>query len=633
MPVYIRKVPTEMPEPSDAGRSDDEEDSFLRDPEQFQDRLPQPYRMIDKVLNKLFDKAWDVISEREASRIAQGSKKKNVLNPTAEVKLQEKANCLSRSADGKYVFLGHSRGLSVISISSLICVATWEDQSLEITSLSSSCLGEATHLLSTVDDMGVSRIFAFCPDVIYLIKSINETDDISQRKVYTKFQLSEGGKCAAAVIECNGASWLEIYRFPTETWLKELEVIQAASQKQVPHSLGVGEVKFSPFGIIMKIKPPRSLSGTSLKSPFEVLQRTEDGNVIGSGKHHMIRGRQWEDLEAVFKWKYGNILCENKCKAKEAGDRSSQCTFHFLLPGGLTPSLGETEAQSGLSRGFPVTTICVWWSGSHNLFHYTLSKTVKDKADIEPNPDAVWPNAHHIICSATSRCTVYVSLGLVDGTVTIWDRCLGIPWSVVALSDSSSMSGILFLDQPKSPRDVPAPFGSKVCILVTCKSGTCHLITARRGRDSHTTKITERTTDHGTLSATVWSGHVLQKLVLFMYRNGEIIIQDMSNGADVYNLALPPSHCVAPQWSPVCQFDSTRQTLFVQGDRSSCGDYPSESEDTDSSLFVFRLPESSVTDENCTPLSGAAGAKREKGCVSLEETFNLYLQERSIGQA
>ncbi|XP_035274425.1 uncharacterized protein LOC118227722 isoform X1 [Anguilla anguilla] len=137
-----------------------------------------------------------------------------------------------------------------------------------------------------------------------------------------------------------------------------------------------------------------------------------------------------------------------------------------------------------------------------------------------------------------------------------------------------------------------------------------------------------RTIDHGTLPSTVWSGHVQQKLVLFMYRNGEITLQDINNETDVCNLALPPSHCIAPLWSPVCELDSTQQTLFVRGDKNTCADYPSQSEDSDSSLFFFHLPESSVTDQHRGPLSGAGGAERVGECVSLKKTFDLYLQER-----
>ncbi|KAJ8417531.1 hypothetical protein AAFF_G00223740 [Aldrovandia affinis] len=615
MPVYIRRGPTEIPEPSEAGGSGDE-DLYLKDPEQFQDRLPQPYRMIDKVLNRLLDKAWDVISAREASRIALQSKKKTpVLDPAGEIKLQKRTNCLSCSEDGKYVFVGHSHGLAVFSTSSLICVTTWEEESVEITFLHSACIGEMTYLLATVDDMGVSRLFSFCPDFIYLVKSINETDDISQRKICTKFELAEGGNFAAAVIECNGTSWLEVYRFPTESWLRELEVVH----KQVPQFPGPGDTKFSPIGLILKIKPPKSLSGTCLKSPFEVLQRTEDGKVIGSGQNHMIGIRQWEYQEAVFKSVYGKYLCENTCKAKEAEERTSQCTFHFLLPGGLSPFFSEMETQSGV----PIA-VCVWWTGSHNLFQYTLPKTAKDKPDTELKPDGVWPNAHHILCSASSRCTLYISLGLADGVVTIWDRCFGVPWSVVAVLADSVFSRMLFLDQPVGPWDsLPRqdPFHPKVCVLVTSKSGTCHLITAGRGMSAHVTKLADRSMDRGTPVRTL---HLLLKLVLLVYRNGDMMLQDMSDGADVYNLALPPSHLLTFPWSPVCALNPTQHTLFVQGHRKTC-----EPEDAHSSLFVFRLRES-----GCQSLSGCVAAERGRACVSVEETCNLYLQERgaSLGE-
>ncbi|KAG9328089.1 hypothetical protein JZ751_016591, partial [Albula glossodonta] len=98
----------------------------------------------------------------------------------------------------------------------------------------------------------------------------------------------------------------------------------------------------------------------------------------------------------------------------------------------------------------------------------------------ESQPDVVWPNAGYILCSATSRCTCFISLGLADGVVSVWDRC----------SDDSIFSRMLFLDQPVVAGD---PFCSqKVCVLVTCKSGAHHLITASRYRSSEVTKVTER---------------------------------------------------------------------------------------------------------------------------------------------
>ena len=47
---------------------------FLQDPAQHRDELPQPYRMIDKVLNRLIDNTWEIIEAREQKRIAEASK-------------------------------------------------------------------------------------------------------------------------------------------------------------------------------------------------------------------------------------------------------------------------------------------------------------------------------------------------------------------------------------------------------------------------------------------------------------------------------------------------------------------------------------------------------------------------------
>lgn len=120
------------------------------------------------------------------------------------------------------------------------------------------------------------------------------------------------------------------------------------------------------------------------------------------------------------------------------------------------------------SAGLPVV-VCVWWSGSHNLLQYLLQRAPKKKtggilicrmftttslkcaaffslctredirhdmfcflmtllffeADVEPMPDMLWPHAKEILCSAVSRCTRYIALGLVDGVVCVWDRQSG----------------------------------------------------------------------------------------------------------------------------------------------------------------------------------------------------------------
>lgn len=46
-------------------------------------------------------------------------------------------------------------------------------------------------------------------------------------------------------------------------------------------------------------------------------------------------------------------------------------------------------------------------------------------ADVEPMPDLLWPNAKEILCSAVSKCTRYIALGLSDALVCVWDRRSG----------------------------------------------------------------------------------------------------------------------------------------------------------------------------------------------------------------
>ena len=50
------------------------DDDYINDPDQTYDPLPQPFRMINKVLNIIYDTAWREISLREQDRLEEASK-------------------------------------------------------------------------------------------------------------------------------------------------------------------------------------------------------------------------------------------------------------------------------------------------------------------------------------------------------------------------------------------------------------------------------------------------------------------------------------------------------------------------------------------------------------------------------
>lgn len=64
MPVYVRKNLLSITPDSLGNRSSDEDD-YVTDPDQMIDNLPQPFRLVNKIITSVLDKAWDRIGHRE----------------------------------------------------------------------------------------------------------------------------------------------------------------------------------------------------------------------------------------------------------------------------------------------------------------------------------------------------------------------------------------------------------------------------------------------------------------------------------------------------------------------------------------------------------------------------------------
>ena len=83
MPIFIPKDISFTPQSLKKFEPiEDDALDFMQDPEQFKDSLPQPYRMLDKVVTNIFENAWDIITTREAERMVEASKIKPPLYST-----------------------------------------------------------------------------------------------------------------------------------------------------------------------------------------------------------------------------------------------------------------------------------------------------------------------------------------------------------------------------------------------------------------------------------------------------------------------------------------------------------------------------------------------------------------------
>jgi hypothetical protein len=75
MPVYLPKnANNSIPSATQAEFGADDPDDFIADPDQFRDLLPQPFRLIDKIVKNLIEDAIDLALLRESKRIRETTK-------------------------------------------------------------------------------------------------------------------------------------------------------------------------------------------------------------------------------------------------------------------------------------------------------------------------------------------------------------------------------------------------------------------------------------------------------------------------------------------------------------------------------------------------------------------------------
>ncbi|KFQ51941.1 WD repeat-containing protein 93, partial [Nestor notabilis] len=458
-----RRQPLEIPLPSEKDwLKDDEEDFFLQDPERERDALPQPVRMVTKLVMLVFDNAMEIIERREMLREAEKLKvQPTKCFATAEFQVTGTATCLAVS--GKYIFVGLSVGLAAFKVSDYTEVCVWNAVKTEICAIHALDLGNEGHVLFAVDEMGLVCLFCFHKESFLLIKILNEVEDISKRSTCVEVVLSPGGDFAGVLLQGNTKAWLEIYQLPKDSWLKEMEespgaaagltcgekrlsrasVVQTSS---ISHSavfsyslLPIVDLKLSLPVLLLIVKPPKPITGSSFKNPLDALKKVDDDSVLGLGYNHLIKDSQWEQWEAIFRstyWEY--VEAEDESKSTEEMPRHA--TFHFLLPSQILQVRPGKKLQPDVPAG-----ISVHWDGSHNLCFYLLNHSLKEKVDSDPNPDVVWPCAAPVVCSAVSSCSRYLALACEDATITIWDKQLGYPLSVTTILEERLIRSIHFL--------------------------------------------------------------------------------------------------------------------------------------------------------------------------------------------
>ncbi|KAM9060942.1 WD repeat-containing protein 93 isoform X1 [Sarcophilus harrisii] len=613
MPVYIRKGPQEIPAYEEQDWIKDEEgDFFLKDPDQSVDSLPQPFRMINKLVNLLFDRAWEIIEEREATETITMLKfKPLVYLPSQKFQLSSVPNCLAICKG--YVFVGSSNGIRVFNtFLNYSRVCSWDSGQVEIMNIWATEIGNEI-LIATLDEMGIVRLFYFYRDSLFLIKAINEVEDISKQTTCLNLQISPAGNFLAMLLQGAGDVWVDVYRLNKESWLKEMEAPHSSnlSRKKVSHlhlksnestdlsdlenSLLKTDVKLSGPIPLMKLKPPKPVTGTPFKSPLEAFQKLEDVSGLGSGQNHMIKESQLDQQTAIFEVlfrKYQNVECPE--------ENSSVAEFHFLFPGHILMLPPETNVLSGVA-----CALGIYWSGNHNFFLYSLNRPPRDKErekerererekekekiDFDPKPDGVWPTAAPITNSVISACTSYLLLACEDGVITLWDRAQGFLLAVVSLPEGCICKSLHFVKISETLKECqfpPTTADSKFQFLVLCTDGSLHLVKVERCKEPSIRVVVERPVKHPneTICAVAPISFIPCLVLLFIW-DGSVYLMDVEKEQIICELGPSPSYRLGNPWQPVFALSSESQRVLIRGDKKDTPKYQKDNH----CIFIFKL--------------------------------------------
>ncbi|XP_017716729.1 PREDICTED: WD repeat-containing protein 93 isoform X2 [Rhinopithecus bieti] len=610
-PIGTRKGPLEVPPPTEKDwPKEDEEDHVLVDPYEELDSLPQPYRMINKLVNLLFDQSWEIIEERNALREAESSQiQPTVFPPLGEIQLNKMPNCMAVSQD--YVFIGGAKGFTIYNLYNAKQIYAWEKLKVDVTSIWATDLGNEI-LIAPVDEMGIIRLFYFYKEGLYLVKAINEVDDTSKQTTCIKMEVSQGGDFAAFLLQGAGDIWLDVYKLPKETWLKKVENPQLTSnpKKKVRqlqlNTLGLisadqlemdtnacfkGDIKLSLPVYIMKIKPPKPVTGTPFKSPLEVFAKIKDCYGMGSGQNHFIKDSQWEQQAEIFQASYKKYL-----DGEWEEEPLSTATFYFLLPSCL----------------------------------FAMPTEVKGPTD----PEGVWPCAAPIAVSQLSCSSSYLVLACEDGVLTLWDLAKGFPLGVAALPQGCFCQSIHFLKYflvHKGQNMYPeGPVKSQTKCVVLCTDASLHLLEASGTQGPTISVLVERPVKH--LDKTICAVApvpALPGMMLIFSKNGSVCLMDVAKREIICAFAPPGAFPLEVPWKPMFAVSPDHPCFLLRGD------YSHETESTDNagiqySVFYFNFEACPLLEnisKNCTIPQRDLDNMAFPQALSLEKRCERFLQK------
>jgi len=465
MPVYIRSGELDIPAPTISSLDSDEESGvFLLDPDQVIDTLPQPYRMIDKVIDQLLEHSWDVVTGRAKAREEEAQKiKPPVYSPANTIEVFTGVTSMCHSGDIRYLFIGFESGdLVAFDAVSNAKIAEWriKEYTACFDYIVCELIGPHVHLLLAIDDMGFARLVLFTNEMFLPVQLLNEQPEGSPKSNALKVDVSHHGEYLGVVLQCEGLSCLEIYKLPRDAWLHEIEVafkdVVSKNNQASADSLNSAEadapsialdeidVKFSSVLLVLKNRSQPLFTPVNFNNLLETVEKAGIANTVGNGSAHLVTEKHHKLRQVMSSRNHPDLPFINASPKNV----TSFPSWHYLY------------TRVAQSESFPPSdcslSVCIWWTDSHLLQIYSLQ--ARAGKDMEAKPEIVWPMAGRITCTAVSECSNILAVGLENGLVVVVDRFLSMPKALFSVGQNIAVTFMHIMNESVTVPSCSSPY-------------------------------------------------------------------------------------------------------------------------------------------------------------------------------
>lgn len=620
MPLYLRAQQLDIPTPTISSVASDDEDNFLTDPEQMFDELPQPFRMINKILDEIVGISWDKIAALEKEKELEAKRiKPPVYKPSGSLEHVDKVSCACSITDDK-LYVGTHTSLMLLDKDGREVLSWQPEEEVSVEHVSCTKLGSFDMtLLSIIDDMGFARLLIHAGDMFHHITVLNELVEGTPKSNVINCEISKGGDYCGVALESNKKSWLEFYKLPIESWNKEIENARKEFSKRNESMAATSSeeiqeenpklqttsseslfpsIKFSPQLLVLKVNGPLPISGSNARRPSEMMDEVGTGEVLGDGTSHGITGTALEYHTKLFQ-----LLNEDNLQyAEEISTTVNIPTFHFLQPSSMEPI-----TQSKIDTDF--THVGIWWMGNHNFSIYQLNKAGKS---VEFQPDSVWPQSCNITSTAISDCNMFLALGVESGSVTVWNRKLALVESVTMVSNNIRIVSTEFVHSFSDEDDVQTD-KQTISLLVGSGNGQVSLLDCCCNTPDALSIVVTVSSIMEEKFTVLKTLPYLPELFLTVDQVGEFCLKNSLSGDIVCKLSLPEEYQLEPPFETSFILSSAGDILYIRGNEIS--------DPSKSLMFLYHLRSFPTLD----PYKSLHG--EEKQCIS-SPTMTVGLMEQ-----